>query len=304
MKFVVQVVKSIAIFVAIKTKHMKKIVYLIAFLPFVVACGGGNNDGALSVEDSLTAVSGGQAVRIDKQDSSIQSFIRGFNEIQDNLDEIKAKEKIVSENSKDPEVRKTKEQQIVDDIQSIYDIMNKNKQRLASMKSKLKESNKHNDELEKFIARLTTEIEEKDAQINDLKGQLERLNVEMTALNLNYEEAIQESSVKTEKLNTAYYAFGTSKELIKNNVLTKEGGFIGMGKTAKMKADFNKGYFTKVDITSLSEITLGAKKAKFITTHPIGSYKIEGAEGKAEKLVIINSEEFWSASKYLVIVVE
>ncbi len=282
---------------------MKKIVYLLGFLPFMFSCGG-NSDGVLSVEDSLTAVSGGQAVRIDKQDSSIQSFIRGFNEIQDNLDEIKRKEKIVSENSKDPEVRKTKEQQIVDDIQSIYDIMNKNKQRLASMKSKLKESNKKNDELEKFIARLTTEIEEKDATINDLKGQLERLNVEMTALNLNYEEATQESALKTEKLNTAYYAFGTSKELIKNNVLTKEGGFIGMGKTAKMKEDFNKGYFTKVDISVLTEIVLGAKKAKFVTAHPAGSYKIEGADGKAEKIVITNAEDFWSASKYLVVVVE
>ena len=283
---------------------MKKLIYLIAFLPFVVACGGGNKDGELSAEDSLRAVSGGQSVRIDKQDSSIQSFIHGFNEIQDNLDEIKQKEKIVSENSKDPEVRKTKEQQIVDDIQSIYDIMNKNKQRLAAMKSKLKQSNTHNDELEKFVARLTTEIEEKDAQINDLKGQLEKMNVQMTALNLNYEEATQESAVKTEKLNTAYYAFGTSKELIKNNVLTKEGGFIGMGKTAKMKEDFNKAYFTKADISTLTEITLAAKKAKLITTHPAGSYKIEGADGKAEKLVITNAEDFWSASKYLVIVVE
>ena len=282
---------------------MKKIVYLLGFLPFIFSCGG-NSEGVLSAEDSLTAVSGGQAVRIDKQDSSIQSFIRGFNEIQDNLDEIKKKEKIVTENSKDPEVRKSKEQEIVDDIQAIYDIMNKNKQRLASMKSKLKESNKKNDELEKFIARLTTEIEEKDATINDLKGQLERLNVEMTALNLNYEEATQESSVKTEKLNTAYYAFGTSKELIKNNVLTKEGGFIGMGKTAKMKEDFNKGYFTKVDISVFTEIVLGVKKAKFITTHPASSYKIEGTDGKAEKIVITNAEDFWSASKYLVVVVE
>mgnify|MGYP000874925023 CR=1 FL=1 len=110
--------------------------------------------------------------------------------------------------------------------------------------------------------------------------------------------------IKTEKLNTAYYAFGTSKELIKNNVLTKEGGFIGMGKTAKMKSDFNKAYFTKVDASVFTEIVLSAKKAKLVTTHPAGSYKIEGAEGKAEKLVITNAEDFWSASKYLVIVVE
>jgi hypothetical protein len=126
----------------------------------------------------------------------------------------------------------------------------------------------------------------------------------MTNLNVNYEEATQESAVKTEKLNTAFYAFGTSKELIKNGVLTKEGGFIGIGKIQKMKDDFNKNYFTKVDVSTTNTLVLGAKKAKLITTHPSGSYKIEGADGKAEKLVITNSEEFWGTSKYLVIVVE
>ena len=71
-----------------------------------------------------------------------------------------------------------------------------------------------------------------------------------------------------------------------------------------MKEDFNKTYFTKVDISTTNTISLAAKKAKVITTHPSGSYKIEGADGKAEKLTIINAEDFWSASKYLVIVVE
>jgi myosin heavy subunit len=283
---------------------MKKLIYLIAFLPFAFSCGNGNKEGVLSAEDSLTAVSGGQKVRIEHQDSSIQEFIRGFNEIQDNLDVIKEKEKIVSASSKDAETRKTKEEQIVADIQTIYDVMNKNKQKLATMRSKLKESNKKNEELEKFIARLTTEIEEKDAQINNLKGELERLNIEMSNLVTTYKEEVQASDVKTEKLNTAYYAFGTAKELIKNNVLTKEGGFIGLGKSQKVKEDFNKDYFTKIDVTSVTSIPLGAKKAKLVTTHPAGSYKIEGADGKAEKLTITNPEDFWSASKYLVIVIE
>lgn len=283
---------------------MRKLLYLVALLPFAFGCGNNGQEGVLSAEDSLRAVSGGQSVRIEKQDSSIQSFIRGFNEIQDNLDIIKQKEKIVSANSKDAETRKSKEEQIVADIQEIYDVMNKNKQRLAAMKSKLNKSNQKNEELEKFITRLTAAIEEKDAEINNLKGELERLNVEMTNLNLNYQEEVQASEVKTEKLNTAYYAFGTSKELIKNNVLTKEGGFIGIGKSQKMKEDFNKEYFTKIDISTVDVIPLGAKKAKLITTHPAGSYKIEGADGKAEKLVITNAEDFWSASKYLVVVVE
>lgn len=219
---------------------MKKLFYLIAFLPLAFGCGGNKQEGVLSAEDSLRAVSGGQHVRIQAQDSSLQAFIRGFNEIQDNLDIIKEKEKIVTASSKDSETRKTKEEQIVADIQSIYDIMNRNKQRLASMKTKLKDSNKKNAELEKFITRLTAEIESKDAQIGDLKTQLEQLNVAMTNLNVNYQEVTQESEVKTKKLNTAFYAFGTSKELIKNGVLTKEGGFIGIGKIQKMKDDFNK----------------------------------------------------------------
>jgi chromosome segregation ATPase len=241
---------------------MKKLFYLIAFLPFAFSCGNGNKEGGLSAEDSLKAISGGQQVRIERQDSSMQEFIRGFNEIQDNLDMIKEKEKIVTASSKDAETRKTKQEQIVADIQTIYDVMNKNKQRLAAMKTKLKDSNKRNEELEKFIARLTTEIEEKDSQINNLKGELERLNIEMTNLITTYKEEVQASDVKTEKLNTAYYAFGTTKELIKNNVLTKEGGFIGLGKSQKMKEDFNKDYFTKIDITSVTSIPLGAKKSK------------------------------------------
>lgn len=283
---------------------MKKLFYLIAFLPFVFSCGGNKKEGVLSAEDSLTAVAGGQQVRIHDQDSSIQSFIRGFNEIQDNLDVIKEKEKMVSVNSKDAESRKSKEDQIVADIQTIYDVMNKNKQQLASMKAKLKSANTKNAELERFITRLTAEIEAKDAQITDLKTQLEKANIDMANLKTTYEEEVQSSDVKTEKLHTAYYAFGTSKELIKNGVLTKEGGFIGLGKSQKMKEDFNKDYFTKVDITSMNVIPLGAKKAKLITTHPANSYKIEGADGKAEKLTITNPDDFWSASKYLVIVIE
>jgi predicted nuclease with TOPRIM domain len=172
------------------------------------------------------------------------------------------------------------------------------------MKGRLNSANKKNAELEKFITRLTADIEAKDAEINDLKAQLEKLNVEMSTINTTLQETSQESAAKTQKLNTAYYAFGTAKELIKNNVLTKEGGFIGLGKSQKVKEDFNKAYFTKVDVSTLTEIPLGAKKAKLVTTHPAGSYRIDGADGKAEKLVITNSEDFWSASKYLVVVIE
>lgn len=283
---------------------MKKILYSLALMPFIFGCSSNHPEEEATIkQDSLMVIINSQKELIKDNDNSIQSFIKGFNDIQHNLDIIKEKERILINTSKDSEMLKSKEEQIVADIQSIYDMMNKNKKQLSSLRSQLKKSNGKNGELEKFISRLNSQIETKDLQIGDLRTQLELLNIAMTDLHIDYQAATEELEIKSQMLNTAYYSFGTSKELIKNGVLTKEGGFIGIGKIQKMKNDFNKTYFTQVDISKSKTIMLAAKKAKLITTHPSESYKIEGADGKAEKLTIINAEEFWSASKYLVIVV-
>jgi hypothetical protein len=115
---------------------------------------------------------------------------------------------------------------------------------------------------------------------------------------------LEEIGTQTDKMNTAYYCFGTSKELKEKGVLTKEGGFIGIGKSEKLAADFNKDYFTKIDITLMKSVDLKSKKAKLVTTHASDSYKLEGDKTSVDKLVITNAEKFWASSKYLVIVVE
>jgi len=104
------------------------------------------------------------------------------------------------------------------------------------------------------------------------------------------------------ELNTAFYAVGTSKELRDNGVLTKEGGVAGLGGVNKLNtSDLKKDYFTQIDIMRTQEIPLAAKKAKLVTTHPEGSYKLDLASGK---LVITDANAFWSISKYLVVVVD
>lgn len=237
------------------------------------------------------------------KDSAINSFMEAFNTIQQNLDSIKQKEKIITNSAKGGDV-KNKEDQIVEDIQSIYDMMNQNKQKLAGVSAKFKKANLRIAELEKAIENLNQQILEKDAEIADLKDRLEKMNLEISDLTARYEETSAQSTEKTSKLNTAYYAFGTSKELKKQGVLTKEGGIIGLGKTAQLGKDFNKNYFTKIDITQVTSFPLAAKKAKVVTNHPSGSYTIEGTKDKVERFVITNPEEFWASSKYLVIVIE
>ncbi|MFH1005213.1 MAG: hypothetical protein V1781_06950 [Bacteroidota bacterium] len=256
------------------------------------------------VEDSLQAVTQNLGEQVIAKDSAIVGFIRAFNEVQDNLDVIKNKEKLLSSSSQTSELDQNQKDKIINDIQSIYDLMVKNKQKLFAMNKKLKKANLKIDEFQKMIEHLNGVIIEKDADIAKLKSQLEKLNVELSEVTLNYEAAQQVIEEKTDKLNLAYYAFGTSKELIKQGVLTKEGGFIGIGKAEKLKSDFNKNYFTQIDIAKITSIVLACKKAKLITTHSNGTYKFEGTKDNVEKLVITSPEEFWTTSKYLVIVVE
>lgn len=265
------------------------------------SCGSGEKE-ANPLADSLAGVNGELSGQLSEKEKALQEFVTAFNEIQDNINAIKEKEKIVTAAEKSGDV-KSKEEQIKEDIQAIYDLMSKNKSRIGSLTKKLKDSNSKIKGLEEMIANLQSQIDAKENEIADLKSQLESKNIELSNIQMNLENVEAESSAKTEKMNTVFYAIGTKKELTEKNVITKEGGFIGIGKSTKVKDDFNKDYFTKVDASQTTSITIGAKKAKILSNHPSNSYKLIG-EGKVEKIEITNTDDFWSNSKYLVIVIE
>ncbi len=265
-------------------------------------CGKGSDDSENSIKDSVENVSGNLNGKLNEKDAAIQELVSSFNEIQENLNSIKEKEKIISKVTSDGDV-KSKEDQIKEDIQSIYDLMAKNKDRIGSLSKKLKNSKLQIDGLEKMIDNMQATLNLKDSEIEELKTKIEGLNVELSNLTTNYKAVENESNQKTEIINTAFYAIGTSKELKEKNVITKEGGIIGLGKTTKLSSDFNKDYFTKINIEKTTSINLGAKKIKILTTHPSNSYKLIG-EKPIEKLEITNTKEFWSASKYLVIILD
>ena len=171
-------------------------------------------------------------------------------------------------------------------------------------------------EFEKMIQRMTKQLEAKSVEINTLKNDLVRLNIdienlnfEIANLNSNVDTLLAEGEVKDElielqeqKLNTAYFVFGSKKELKKNNIITSEGGFIGIGRMQKLMENFNKDYFQIIDIRTTTSVPLLTKKADLITTHPANSYFFAGGE-QIDSLVIKDPVQFWSVSKYLVIMV-
>ncbi|MBO7052011.1 MAG: hypothetical protein J6W24_05040, partial [Prevotella sp.] len=97
------------------------------------------------------------------------------------------------------------------------------------------------------------------------------------------------------QLNTAYYVFGNKKELQSQNIYHK--GHV-------LRSSFNKSYFTKIDIRDVKEIKLYSKSAEILTTHPAGTYTLQPDAQKQYILRITNPQQFWSTSRYLVILVK
>lgn len=289
---------------------MRKYAYLLSIIGCLYACDSAElNNEILRANDEKQQLMEESA----KKDSIIFTIIQSLNDIGDNLEEVKAKQGIVTMYANSNEENNLNQRdKIIDDIQMINKLMEDNKDRLAWMKSKidhlskdLKSSVLKIANLEKLIASMTKSLEEKDVEIGELKDKLVNLNISLDSLSIAYDIQEIEMEGQVASLNTAYYCYGTFKELKEKGVITKEGGFIGIGRTEKLTEDFNKSYFTKIDITETTSIDLYSDKAKLVTNHPSGSYALEGQEeDKVDKLVIKEPGEFWGASKYLVIVVD
>ena len=288
---------------------MKQILFSIVLASLLISCGNNSEVERLKAErDSLLQISG-------NKDQSINEFMQSFNEIEANLETIKQKENIISlKTHGDIELDQTAKDKINDDILAIYDLMKQNNDKLNSLKSKLRKANIKATEFEKMIQRMQSQLSAKDEEINTLKNDLARLNIDIENLNLeianlssNVDTLKNANEVKDElieaqeqKLNTAYFVYGTKKELRKNNVITSEGGFIGIGRMDKLMENFNKDYFQTIDIRTTTSIPLLTKKAELITSHPANSYFFAGGK-QIDSLVIKDPEKFWSVSKYLVI---
>lgn len=287
---------------------MKKIVYSVVLAIMLFSCGG-NEEMLVNELETLKQENvelKERTASIEAKDSALNEYAKFIFEIQNNLELIRQKESSLMLKSKNPEFNRT-DSSIINDLQQLGALLADNKAKVNSMNSRLKNSKVQIQELESVVLNLTAQVEERDRQILGMKGELSDLGVAFDELLSAYEENIsviaeknQTIEAQEDLLNTAYYTFGTSKELKENEVITKEGGFIGIGKTNKLKDDLNKDYFTAINIKETKEIILGVNKATLITTHPAESYKFVGDE-KIEKIEITNSEKFWSVSKYLVI---
>ncbi|MDL2315076.1 hypothetical protein LJC16_02325 [Bacteroidales bacterium OttesenSCG-928-C19] len=287
---------------------MKKTLLLIGFIGALVfsSCDPKKSKEYIAAQQEIETLRTASLER----ETEMNSLFDTLNEIEENLSMVTSKFQTVEKLKKDDvENSVDTKSNIKNQISEINQILEDNKARLASLSSRLNASNKKQKELHAFVEKLEARIKEQDDQINLLLADLEQKKVIIEGLNKdvqNLEQSNAEKDMmiaqKTLEGNTAYYILGAYKDLKENNILNKEGGFIGIGARKVMSKDIDLSKFTKIDITKISNIQIGAKKAKIVSQHPDGSYEmVTNEDGHVDAIKIKDINEFWKLTKYLIV---
>ena len=260
-------------------------------------------------EQELTAKNDSLSLALSEKNAALDQAMQAIADIQEGFQAINEAEGRVSIQTHDGEGI-TDAQRMRDDILFIQQKMEENRQQIEKLEKKLKAGGAETANLRKILANLQKELDAKVASIAALHEELAQKNIRIAELDnavailtgdVNtlqqvtdaQQEVIEQQVVQ---LHTAWYVYGTAREL-------KEQHIIKGGKVLA-SADFNKDYFTEIDIRVDSVFPLYAKHAQLLTVHPEGSYEFVKDAEKLLTLNVLDFEAFWSVSRYMVIQVK
>lgn len=252
-----------------------------------------------------------QALAQSQNESS--DLIETLSQIQDGFDQINEAEGRVNVQTRQGEG--ANKQVIMDNMAFIQRTLKLNRELISNLRQQLRSANQSDArskaKLEEMVNNFSKQLEDKDKEIEALRQQLADKDIQIAAqgeqinslndnvsnLNRQNEEKARTVAAQDKALNTAYYVFGTKKELREQRILQR-GGAVLKGN------DFNKDYFTRIDLRVTKVIKLYSKSAKLMTNHPAGSYTLEKDAQGQYVLRITEPRTFWSVSRYLVITVK
>jgi predicted RNA-binding protein with RPS1 domain len=245
--------------------------------------------------------------------SEINDMLSVLNDIEVDIQSIRDAENYLHiQQQKEGELSPDVRRHIKENMQLISETLKKNKQQLSQLEEKLKSSNIQSAALKKTVSRLTSELDQKVTMIVALQEDLAKKNVRIQELDqqvtsltedvegLSLTATAQAETLKSQDkaLNSAFYCFGTAKELKGQKILTGGGLF---SKYKVLQGDFNRDYFIPIDIRKVTEISLFAEKARLKSNHPAGSYEFIKDEDRNLIFKITDVKAFWSLGKYLVL---
>ena len=281
---------------------MKKVFLFAMCAAVLTAC----NNGAEKKEQAFAEERDSLMQVINDKDAELDEIMGTIGEIQEGFRRINEAEGRITVNDGDVESESSKET-IRENMQYIQDAMAQNREKIKQLQEKLRASTVGSEKLKKMVDDLSAQLDAQKIKVQELEARLAEKDIliakqgeAITTLTENVNALSEENKAKSQtvaeqdkQIHTAWYVFGTKSELKEQKILQK-GDVLQSG-------DFNKDYFTKVDIRYDKEIKLYSKSAKLLTNHPAGSYRLEKDNKGQYVLQITNPDAFWSVSKYLVV---
>ncbi len=202
--------------------------------------------------------------------------------------------------------------QIKKNIESYKLILQQQRDRLDILEKKLKESNAYSGKMQKTIAALKKQLEEKDKTIaklteeleqsnfavEELKENVNQLNTQVSELEEDTKAKAEEITRQTDQMNEAYVFIG-SKEDLKNAGLAQGGTLF---KKLKVNAsNIDTKVFKKIDIRTITSFNIPDDDPDVLSQMPAGSYKITETGDDSSILTITDPTRFWSVTRYLIV---
>ena len=283
---------------------MKKLLLFVACALSLSACNltGEKQDAAQQERDSLQRI-------INEKDMELDDILSTFNEVQEGIRRVNEAEGRVTIAEGNPESASSRDV-IRENMEFIQQAMQQNRDMIAQLQEKLKNSSIKASKMQKTIENLQNQIDTQAARIQELEASLAEKDALIEAqgdaiagLSNNVIALTEDNKAKAEKmqqqekdLNSAWFVFGTKSELKEQKILSK-------GDVLK-SSDFNKDYFTKIDIRYDKDLKFYSKSAQLLSTHPAGSYQLVKDKQGQYEIHITDPQKFWSVSKYLVVQVK
>lgn len=272
---------------------MKKIILsIVAVAALLSSCQDGpKREQLISQNDSLQAV-------IASRDAALEEMLYTINRVEEGFRAINEAQGRINLDAVGSE--KSRTESIENDFAYINETLRRNKQEIENLRAQLSKNQGAYKQLKSMLDNLQAQFDKKSAELEAMQAELSKRDIRIEQLDRTVEQLAQSNErseqtieIQDAELNTVWYAVGTKRELKDENIL-KSGDVL-------RATNANLGYFTKADLRELRTINTYARRAKLLTTHPEGSYKLQRDANKQYVLTITDAVAFWSVSKYLVI---
>jgi hypothetical protein len=199
--------------------------------------------------------------------------------------------------------------------------------RLGETESRLSQSRARVQSLSGSNAEMQKQLAVYDSTINSLRVVIESQKTEIAALSeqvlglqqANVVLAASRDALATQKeqltstvatmtleANKAYYVIGTEKDLLAKGIVIKTGGFLGFGKALAPGRALKEQDFTEIDRMRDSAISFPkADKSYAIVSRQDPQFLAVAPDKKNQirtGLKVASPEQFWAASKFLIVV--